>query len=455
MGENGKTNKILEGVIWKELALYSVPLIMGTIVQQLYTLVDTVVVGRFVGKEALASVGGPASIITMIIIMFFNGLANGVSVVTAHCVGARDQKKLKESVHTAYLFSIVVSIALSLLGVLATPFLLEIMKTPQDMMDPSCEYLRIYFAGVIFTLVYNMGAAIMRAMGDSTRPFIFLIVSSVINVILDLFMVVYLDMGIAGAAIATIIAQCVSAILATLALMNSYADMKLSFHELRFHKAVLKEELRMGLPGALQSSIMGLSGILLQTCINTFGTDIVAGWAVYNKVDTICWIACGSLSTAEATFVGQNFGAKKMDRVYKSIRASLYMGLAITIFITGIMLIFSTPIYGIFSKDPKVIAYGIYMFRFLAPFYLIGIFMDNISGGLRGMGDVFWPTIFTFGGMIFVRIPWILFAMYKSHTIATIMLSYPIGWTATLVCLVPYYFYRKRENKNKSNLLKK
>lgn len=384
MGEKTiEKNAITEGVIWKQLLIFFFPIMLGTLIQQLYTTVDTIIVGRFVGKAALASVGGPAAVLSTIVVTFFNGLANGAAVIIAQYYGAKDRKSLHVGLHTAYLFSIVISLIVSLVGTVLTPWLLTIMNTPQDMMADSTIYLRIYFMGILFTLVYNMGAAIMRAVGDSRRPLLYLLVCCVMNIILDIVMVVGMKMGIAGAALATVISQCVSAILVTWSLTRAYDAMKLKFRELRMDARVLKKELKIGVPGALQACAYGVTNVV------------------------ISYIFTGAIIV--------------------------------------ILFVFCEPLYHMFTTDPKVIEIGVYMLRFLIPSYLLSVLLENLSGGLRGLGDVFWPTVFTFGGLFFVRLPWIMILTKIHHEVEVLLISYPLAWGGTLLCLIPYYFWRKKK----------
>ena len=438
-------NAITEGVIWKQLLIFFFPIMLGTLIQQLYTTVDTIIVGRFVGKAALASVGGPAAVLSTIVVTFFNGLANGAAVIIAQYYGAKDRKSLHVGLHTAYLFSIVISLIVSLVGTVLTPWLLTIMNTPQDMMADSTIYLRIYFMGILFTLVYNMGAAIMRAVGDSRRPLLYLLVCCVMNIILDIVMVVGMKMGIAGAALATVISQCVSAILVTWSLTRAYDAMKLKFRELRMDARVLKKELKIGVPGALQACAYGVTNVVIQASVNSFGTNTAAGWAAYGKLDLIFWTVSSALGAAVTTFAGQNYGAGKMDRVYKSIRVNVVISYIFTGAIIVILFVFCEPLYHMFTTDPKVIEIGVYMLRFLIPSYLLSVLLENLSGGLRGLGDVFWPTIFTFGGLFFVRLPWIMILTKIHHEVEVLLISYPLAWGGTLLCLIPYYFWRKKK----------
>ena len=446
MGNNTmEENAITEGIIWKQLLIFFFPIMLGTLIQQLYTTVDTIIVGRFVGKAALASVGGPAAVLANIVVTFFNGLANGAAVIIAQYYGAKDRERLNTGLHTAYLFSIVVSLVISVVGTVLTPWLLKIMNTPQDMMPSSTTYLRIYFMGILFTLVYNMGAAIMRAVGDSKRPLLYLVICCVLNIGLDIFMVVVLKMGIAGAALATVISQCISAILVTRSLTKAYDTMKLRFRELHMDTGVLSKELKIGIPGALQACAYGVTNVMIQAAVNSFGTDTAAGWAAYGKLDLIFWTVSSAMGAAVTTFVGQNYGAGKLDRVYKSIRVNIGISYIFTGAIIFTLYVFCEPMYHLFTTDPKVIQIGVYMLRTLIPSYLLSILLENFDGGLRGVGDVVWPTIFTFGGLFLIRLPWVLILIPIYHKVEILLISYPIAWGGTLLFLIPYYFWKKRK----------
>ena len=323
------SNPITEGVIWKQLLIFFFPIMVGTLFQQLYNTVDAVIVGRFVGKQALASVGGSAAVLSNFVIGFFTGLSAGASVIIAQFYGAKDEKNLNKGLHTAYAFSIIASIFISIIGWFATPGLLRLLKTPEDTIADSTLYLRIYFLGIIFTLIYNMGSYIMRALGDSRRPLYYLIICCILNIILDLVAVVGLGMGIAGAAIATVISQAVSAGLVSRALMKSYDMLRLKLHAIRIHPDLLRSEFRIGLPGGLQSCAYSISNIIIQTAINNFGTDTAAAWAAFGKVDAIFWTITGSFGITIATFAGQNYGARKYDRIQRSVRVCLGMSLGL------------------------------------------------------------------------------------------------------------------------------
>lgn len=440
-----KKNQITEGVIWKQLLIFFFPIMVGTLFQQLYNTVDAIIVGRFVGKQALASVGGSAAVLTNFVIGFFTGLSAGATVIISQFYGAKNLKQLSKGLHTAYAFSITVSLLISIIGWFATPALLHLLKTPSDVIPDSILYLRIYFLGMIFTLTYNMGSSIMRAIGDSRRPLIYLVICCGINIVLDILFVIVFHMGIAGAAIATVISQGASAILVTQSLMKSYGILKLELRSIRFHGALLKSELKIGLPGGIQSFGYSISNIIIQAVINDFGTDTAAAWAAYGKLDAIFWTVCGSFGIAITTFAGQNYGARKFNRVKKSVRVCLGMALGVCGSLIVFLMVFCRPLYHIFTTDYAVVDIGVYMLRLITPSYVIFIFVEIFSGALRGIGDVLIPSTITLGGVLLVRLTWILFVTPMTGELSTLLYSYPLAWGATALLLIPYYFHRRKQ----------
>lgn len=440
-----KKNQITDGVIWKQLLIFFFPIMVGTLFQQLYNTVDAIIVGRFVGKQALASVGGSAAVLTNFVIGFFTGLSAGATVIISQFYGAKNLKQLSKGLHTAYAFSITVSLLISVIGWFSTPALLHLLKTPADVIPDSILYLRIYFLGMIFTLTYNMGSSIMRAIGDSRRPLIYLIICCGINIVLDILFVIVFHMGIAGAAIATVISQGASAILVTRSLMKSYGILKLELRSIRFHGALLKSELKIGLPGGIQSFGYSISNIIIQAVINDFGTDTAAAWAAYGKLDAIFWTVCGSFGIAITTFAGQNYGARKFNRVKKSVRVCLGMALGVCGSLIVFLMVFCRPLYHIFTTDYAVVDIGVYMLRLITPSYVIFIFVEIFSGALRGIGDVLIPSTITLGGALLVRLTWILFVTPMTGELSTLLYSYPLAWGATALLLIPYYFHKQKQ----------
>ncbi len=442
-----KSNQITEGVIWKQMLLFFVPIALGTLVQQLYNVADAAIVGRFVGKEALASVGGSAAMLVNMVIYFFSGLSAGAAVIIAQFFGAKNAKSLHTGIHTAYAFAVIASVILAIVGWIFTPALLEIMNTPAEILADSILYMRIFFGGLIATLIYNMGSAIMRAVGDSKRPLYYLVVCSVLNIFLDLVFVVIFHMGIAGAAIATVISQTVSAVLVTYSLMNAYEEFSLQMREIRLNLRMLWMEVRVGLPGGIQFCIGGFTGMVIQSAINGFGTDTAAAWAAYNKIDMIFWTLCGAFGTTITTFVGQNLGAKKYDRMFKSIRVCIGLALLICGAAQVCLYVFCEPMFRAFTSDETVIEIGVYMMRYLVPVYIFFIFSEIPTGALRGMGDAAPATIFNLLGTVFLKVPWIFIVLPKYPTIETILLSYPISATFSMILVIVYYINKKKKIK--------
>ena len=440
-------NQIIHGVIWKQLLLFFFPIAIGTIFQQLYNTADTIIVGRFVGTEALASVGGTAAVITYQLVMIFTSLSSGATVIISQCFGGGDLERLHKGLHTAFAFAIVASAVISIVGWFITPWIMEVTKTPESIMDISVTYLRIYFLGTIATFIYNMGSSIMRSIGDSKRPLYYLIICSFLNIGLDLLFIIVFKMGTAGAALATVLAQGFSAILIVISLSRSYDKITLKAREIRIHPALLKAELRIGLPACAQTFMYGLTNIIIQTSINSFGAKTAAAWAALGKVDVIFWAVLGALGISVTTFCGQNYGARKMDRVYRSVR----VGLAIALLVGGTLLLalglFCRPLFGLFTTDMNVIDIGVYMIKFMVPSYVVYIFVEIFTGALRGIGDVFIPTLITLSGVGLVRLPWLLIMMPMRNELSTVMISYPLAWAATAMLMIPYYFYKKKKSR--------
>lgn len=443
--ETQLANQITEGIIWKQLLIFFFPIVFGTFFQQLYNTIDTIIVGHFIGKSALASVGGSSTQIVNLVVGFFTGLSSGASVIIAQFYGARDERSVQESLHTAYAFSILGSIAISIPGILLAPHLLRWMNTPAELVQDSALYLRIYFAGILFVFIFNVGSSILRAIGDSKHPLYYLMVCCLLNIILDILCVVWLDMGVAGAAVATFFSQAASAALVTRKLMVSGGILKLSLKKLRFHANVLRSLLRIGMPAGFQSIMYSLSNVIIQSALNSFGTDTVAAWSVYGKLDAVFWMISGAIGISITTFVGQNFGARKYGRVKKSVRVCL----GIDALISGVLVIFflllRNPLFRIFTNDADVIRIGCEMMALITPCYMFFICIEVLSGALRGIGDVIIPTLITLGGVCLFRILWLFGALQIRPTVNAIILSYPVTWLTTSILFILYYLYRKKK----------
>lgn len=438
-------NQITEGVIWKQLLFFFFPILLGTLFQQLYNTADTVVVGRFVGTQALAAVGGSTGQIVNLIVNFFVGLASGATVIIARYYGARDRIKLNNALHTAIALSIVGGIVTGIAGILLTPSLLKMMNTPADVIEGSTMYLRIYFAGIIFVFVYNIGSGILRAVGDSKRPLYFLIVCCFLNIFLDILFVVYLKLGVKGAAFATVISQAVSALLVILSLTKSVDIYRLRPNKIRFYKSLLIAIITIGLPAGLQSVMYGISNIIIQTSLNSLGTETVAAHTAFAKIDAIYWMISGAFSVSIITFIGQNYGARKFDRMKKSIKVCLLMDLIASLLLTTVMLLAGPYLLRLFTSDQEVIEIGMQIINIIAPSYALFIFIEILSSSLRGMGNVVVPMLMTCGGVCVLRILWIFIFVRTHLSVTTILMSYPISWGFTAVLFIIYFmFYQKK-----------
>ena len=392
--ETLKQNQITEGVIWKQLLLFFFPILFGTFFQQLYNTADAVIVGRFVGKEALAAVGGPTGPLINLLIGFFIGLSSGAGVIISQFYGARQEGQVSRAVHTAMAFSILCGAILMGVGILAAPYALLAMGTPDDILQYAVLYMRIYFAGVIPNLVYNMGAGILRAIGDSKKPLYFLIASCFTNVVLDILFVVYGHMGVMGAALATIISQMVSAVLVILVLIRTRESYHLVPKDIRIDRDMLQRIIRIGFPAGLQSVMYSSSNIIIQSSVNALGTDTIAAWTAYGKIDSVFWMIISA---------------------------------------------FGIYVYLLFTTDEAVIQKGTQILRYLAPTFFTYVCIEIYSGSLRGAGDCWIPMILTSLGVCALRVVWICVAVPLRPTMETIIFSYPLTWATTSLLFIVYF----------------
>lgn len=430
---------ITEGVIWKQLLAFFFPILLGTFFQQLYNTADAMIVGKFVGKEALAAVGGSTGTLINLLVGFFVGLSSGATVIISQFFGARDEKKVSQTVHTAIALSLTGGLVLTVLGLLLSDTLLRLMSTPEDVMEYASAYLKIYFVGMVPSLIYNIGSGILRAVGDSRRPLLFLIVACMTNIVLDVVFVLGFEMGTAGAALATILSQTVSAVLVILTLCRTGHAYKLMLRRVRFHAALLRDIVKIGLPAGLQSVMYSLSNVIIQTSVNGFGTDTVAAWTAFSKVDGLFWMTIGAFGVSITTFSGQNFGARKYDRMRQSVKVCLGMAFAATMALSGVLLLFGEQFYRLFATDEQVVALGMEILHFLMPCWSLYLCIEILSGAVRGAGDALIPTLFTLFGVCLLRVVWLLGVAPQIGELWAVMASYPITWALTSVLFVVYY----------------
>lgn len=433
------TSSITSGSIWKGLLSFFFPILLGTFFQQLYNTVDAVVVGRFVGKEALAAVGGGTAVYVNLLVGFFVGLASGASVIISQFYGAQKAREVSRSVHTALFLAFAGGLLMAAAGAAASWWILVVTGTPKEILDLSLTYLRIFFAGMVPMFVYNMGAGILRAVGDSKRPLYVLIAGCITNIILDITFVLVFHWGVAGVAWATVASEAESMIAVLVILARTHASYKFEWHSLTVTPHILRSMIRVGIPAGVQSTMYGLSNIIIQASINSFGTNSVAALAAYGKIDAVFWMMISALGLAVTTFSGQNYGAGKYDRVRKSMWESLALSVGLTLFCCVLFWFTGRYVFLLFTTDGEVIAEGMRILHFLVPVWITYISIEILSGTIRGTGDSFIPMIMTLFGVCVLRVIWIFTAVPRWHDILTVMASYPITWTVTSMMFWIYY----------------
>ena len=432
-------NDLTQGSILKKLGLFFFPILFGMLFQQLYNTVDAVIVGKCVGPAALAAVGGSPAVIVNLVIGFFTGLASGASVIISQYFGCRDRERLLQAEHTILLFCLLVGLLLTALGLVSADWSLRLVKTPEDILADSARYLRIYYVGAAPLLLFSIGSGVLRAVGDSRRPLLFLGVCCALNIALDLLFVAWLSMGVVGAAWATVISQSVSAVLVLRHLHFADPLLRLEFSRLRIYPAALRRILYIGVPAGLQSAMYSVSNLIIQAAVNDLGTTVVAAWTAVGKYDGLYWVVSNSFGAAICTFVGQNYGAGLFDRMKKGIRLWLLVALGTSVAISGLLIGFSDLGFRLFTDDAAVIREASAMLWYFVPFYFIWSFIEVISNSLRGAGDSFRPMLIILCGVCLLRIVYIALMIPQWHTVLSVSLSYPISWTLTALVFTVYY----------------
>ena len=437
MNEKKNTVLMTEGGIFKNLLFFAAPLILGNLLQQMYNAVDSIIVGNYVGSNALAAVGAGASLIYLLI-AFSLGASVGAGVIVSQYLGAKEKEGVHKAVHTAMTISIILGLILTAGGILFSRKLLVMMNTPAEILDDAACYLRIYSYGLIFNVVYNMAAGILNAAGNSRRSLMYLAAAAVVNIFMDLLLIAGLKIGVAGAAIATNFSQAISCILALWFLFRVPADYRISLKSLRIHKAMALRIIQIGLPTGIQNMVISFSNILIQASINQYGATAVAGFSAYLKIDGFNILPVLSFSMAITTFIGQNYGAGKYDRMKKGMWVTLLMGIVYTV-LTGILLLtFSGQIMRLFSEDVGVIAYGQTAMRYFCPFYWILAILHSLAGTVRGTGKSIPPMVVLLVSLCLFRIVWIQLVLPYYTSIEGIFILYPVSWLVGAVLMILY-----------------
>ena len=419
-----------EGTIWKHIVNFAFPLFVGNIFQQLYNTVDSIVVGNFVGADALGAVTSTIPIVITLIGLFI-GFSMGASVVISQYFGAKDIENLRKSTHTAVVSTFIMSLIVAAIGYYATPYMLRMMNTPESVFREAVVYLRIFSLGLGGLMLYNMGSAILRAVGDSKRPLYFLITASVLNIFLDLLFVTKFKSGVAGVAYATILAQFISGLLIFWILFHSNECHSLSWREMKIDRKILARIVSIGFPAGFQMALTSFSNVFVQAYINSYGAASTAGWGIYARVDAFVILPTQSMSMSITTFVGQNAGAKNPDRIHKGVRQAIYIATGLSLTIITIIYSLAPFIASLFNRDAQVVAYAVLFLRlntFFDPFNAIN---QILSGSLRGVGDARTPMMIMLGSFVIFRQIYLFIISRLTSSIYFIAFGYPLGW---IVC---------------------
>ena len=434
-----KENPIISGPIWKQLLYFFFPILFGSLFQQMYNTVDAIIVGQFVGKAALAAVGGSTNFLISFLINLFTGISSGATVIIAQLYGAKRFEDVHKTVHTSMAMTLIAGIGIMILGFFFSKPALLLMGTPEDILDYATIYMQIYFLGSIPSFIYNIGSGILRAVGDNKRPLYFLIAACITNIILDIIFVVLLNLEVAGAALATIASQLVAAILVIWVLVKEKGVHRLEIKSIKLDIPFVKDILKVGIPTGLQSNMYTISNICLQASINSFGTNTIAAWTAFTKIDNFYWMVCGAFGIAITTFVGQNYGAGKMERVRKSVKICLTMTFAASVLLSIIFITFAKPLLSIFTNDTEVLRLAVQVAQLYCPFYVCYVCIEILSGVIRGSGNSVMPMVLTCLGVCVLRIAWVFLLLPKFHIFEMIIISYPVSWTVCSIMFVIYY----------------
>ena len=439
------TKDLTSGNIAKQVILFSLPLMLGNVFQMLYNTVDSIVVGNFVGTQALAAVGSTTLIVNLFV-FFFNGFSIGAGVIIGRAFGSRDMERLHNTIETVITASFILCVLFTAVSIGIVKPMLRFMSTPADVFDSAVIYLRIYFAGISGLLIYNIGSGILRAVGDTTRPLYFLILTSILNIILDLLFVIVFHLGIAGVGLATIIAQFISALLIMALLINTKDIYRFTWSDMHINPEILMQVFAVGMPAAIQSMITAFSNVFVQSYINSFGSGVMAGWSCYNKIDMFIMLPMSSMAMAATTFVSQNVGSRQYKRAHEGTITTIAMTLAVTGAIAAAIYIFAPGTVSLFTKDPNVIGFGVLFLRTNVFFLLFNCISHVLAGALRGRGDSTAPMVIMLTGFVAIRQLY-LFVMTRFilNTPAVVGFGYPVGWMVTCVLEVLYYLKRRKE----------
>lgn len=433
-----KDNTLMtSGTIWKELLFFSIPLILGNLFQQLYNIVDSVIVGNVVGSNALAAVGSSGAIIQLLL-GFLIGASVGAGVVTSQAYGSRDGERVHKAVHTTIAIAIAAGLLISVLGVVIAPWILRVMGTPEEVFDDALVYLRTFFAGLVFSAVYNLCAGILNAVGNSKRALKYLIIAAISNIFLDILFVAVFHMGVMGAALATVISQSISCVFILYFLTHSQETYRVRLKDIKFYDHLLAKIIKLGLPTGIQNIVISLSNVIVQSSINSFGSVVMASYAAFNKIDGFILLPILSIGMAATTFLGQNYGAKELGRVHKGMKTAIAMGVIYAVVAGAVMLIAGPYIIRIFTGEQEVIKTGIYMMKYMYPFYWVLAVFNIGVGGIRGVGKTMEAMIMSLLSLCGARIIWVSVTMTIAHKLNLLIIGYPVTWAIGALIMLVY-----------------
>ena len=438
-----KNNNLTEGKIWKVMLKFVLPIFLGTLFQSLYTTIDAIIIGRFAGKDAFAAIESVLNF-QRLPITFFVGLSSGATIIISQYFGAKRKEDISKASHTAILFAIVGGLLLSVLSCILSPFFIRLIKVPEEIFYQAQIYTIICFSGIVASMIYNIGSGILRALGDSKTPFYILIVSNILNIILDLILVVVFNLGVIGVGMATLIAQIASAILIFIILLRTKLDCKIYINKIRFYKKYLKEIFRLGLPIGVQSVLYPISNTIIQSSINTFGVNSIAAWAISGKLDFLIWTVSDAFSVAISTFVAQNYGAKKHQRARDGIKIALSMSMVAIFVISFILYFYNKPLAYFLIKDKNIVDLTSEVIHLIAPLYFMYVVGDVLSGAIKGTGNTLHPMVINIFGICICRILWIFLIVPLNPTFFMVLYGFIVSWIITALMYIVYVIYKRK-----------
>ena len=443
MSTSTKNINLTEGKIWKVMLKFILPIFLGTLFQSLYNTIDAIIVGRFAGKETLAAIESVLNF-HRLPVSFFVGLSSGATIIISQYFGANKKEDVSKASHTAMLFAMLGGLLLSIISCTVSPFFVKLIKVPEEILYQAQIYTIICFSGIVAAMIYNIGSGILRALGDSRTPFYILIVSNILNIVLDLILVIVFKLGVVGVGMATLISEIVSAILVFIILINTNLDCRIYINKIHFYKKYIKEIFRLGLPIGVQSVLYPISNTIIQSSINTFGVNSIAAWAVSGKLDFLIWTISDAFSITVSTFVAQNYGAEKHQRARDGIKAALLMVMVVIFIISFILYFYSQPLSYFLISDKDIVNLTSKILKLIAPLYFIYVIGDVLSGAIRGIGDTFNPMIINIFGICIIRLLWIFFIVPLNPTFFMVLYSFIVSWIITTIMYITYIIYKRK-----------